>query len=158
MPSGLFYLNSLDWSKSNRRSVWLFLILCFLETHVSKANSVDSDQTPYSAAPDLGLHCLPMCLLWDTRHKWVKMKFVIDLQDVIAKYMSQFLTMHYFTWQGSFVCVNDNSGELLHLVDFPPFLQGRQLLWLPVSFSEHDTPSDKGSTLRGKNLLPRGEN
>ena len=26
---------------------------------------------PCSAASDLGLHCLPMSLLWDTRHKWV---------------------------------------------------------------------------------------
>ena len=36
------------------------------------ANSVDPDQTPRSAASDLGLHCLPMFLLWDARHKWVK--------------------------------------------------------------------------------------
>ena len=35
------------------------------------ANSVDPDQTPHSAASDLGLHCLPMSLLWDARHKWV---------------------------------------------------------------------------------------
>ena len=25
---------------------------------------------PHSAASDLGLHCLPMSFLWDTRHKW----------------------------------------------------------------------------------------
>ena len=25
-----------------------------------------------SAASDLGLHCLPVSLLWDARHKWVK--------------------------------------------------------------------------------------
>ena len=29
------------------------------------ANSVDPDQTPRSAASDLGLHCLSMSLLWD---------------------------------------------------------------------------------------------
>ena len=34
-------------------------------------NSVDLDQTPHSAASDLGLQCLPMSLLWDARHKWV---------------------------------------------------------------------------------------
>ena len=28
------------------------------------ANSVDPDQTPRSTASDLGLHCLPMSLLW----------------------------------------------------------------------------------------------
>ena len=38
------------------------------------ANSVDPDQTPRSAASDLGLHCLPMSLLWDARLKWVKKK------------------------------------------------------------------------------------
>ena len=35
-------------------------------------NSVDPDQTPHSAASDLGLYCLPMSLLWDARLKWVK--------------------------------------------------------------------------------------
>ena len=35
-------------------------------------NSVDPDQMPHSVASDLGLHCLPMSLLWDTRLKWVK--------------------------------------------------------------------------------------
>ena len=29
-------------------------------------NSIDLDQTPHSAASDLGLHCLQMSLLWDT--------------------------------------------------------------------------------------------
>ena len=29
---------------------------------------------------------------------------------------------------------------------------------LPVCFSEHQTPSEKGSTLKGKNLLPRAAN
>ena len=29
--------------------------------------TVDPDQTPISAASDLGLHCLPMSL-WDARH------------------------------------------------------------------------------------------
>ena len=38
---------------------------------VLNANSVDPDQTPQNEASDLDLHCLPMSLLWDTRHKWV---------------------------------------------------------------------------------------
>ena len=38
---------------------------------VLNANSVDLDQTPRSAASDLGLHCLSMSLLWDAR-LWVK--------------------------------------------------------------------------------------
>ena len=39
---------------------------------VLNANSVDLDQTPRSAASDLGLYCLSMSLLWDARLKWVK--------------------------------------------------------------------------------------
>ena len=36
------------------------------------ANSGDPDQTPRSAASDLGLHCLPSTLLGVSRLKWVK--------------------------------------------------------------------------------------
>ena len=70
MPSGLFCLNSSDRSISYLRGVVVsFLSLSFFveisELHV---NSVEPDQTPHSAASDLGLHCLPMSLLWDA---WV---------------------------------------------------------------------------------------
>ena len=44
----------------------------FIEIPVFITNSVDLDQTPRSAASDLGLHCLPMSCLWDARLKWVK--------------------------------------------------------------------------------------
>ena len=37
------------------------------------ANSEDPDQTPHSAASDLGLHCLPNTLLGVSRLQWVKM-------------------------------------------------------------------------------------
>ena len=36
------------------------------------ANSGDPDQTPHSAASDLGLHCLPIFLLEVSRLQWVK--------------------------------------------------------------------------------------
>ena len=36
------------------------------------ANSGDPDQTPHSAASDLGLHCLPITLLQVSRLQWVK--------------------------------------------------------------------------------------
>ena len=39
---------------------------------IAVANSVDPDQTPRSAVSDLGLHCLQMSFLRDTRHKWDK--------------------------------------------------------------------------------------
>ena len=70
MPNGLFYLNSLDWSFScGRVSGDFFLFLGFIESLVFDENSVYPDQTLPSVASDLGLHCLSMSLLWDTRHK-----------------------------------------------------------------------------------------
>ena len=65
MPSWLFYLNCLDWSIYNKKGVWLFFITyiaIFLEILVSNANSVGPDQTPRSAASDLGLHYLLVSL------------------------------------------------------------------------------------------------
>ena len=44
------------------------------------------------------------------------------------------------------------------LVDFPPFLQGGQHFLLPICLLVHQSPSGKGSTLKGKNLLPEGTN
>ena len=64
MPTGLFYLNSLGRVISSR-DVWFLLVSCFVEI------SVDPDQMPCFAASDLGLHCLPMSLIWDARLKWV---------------------------------------------------------------------------------------
>ena len=43
----------------------------FIEIPVLIANNVEPDQMPHSAASDQGLHCLPMSLVWDARHKWV---------------------------------------------------------------------------------------
>ena len=89
MPSGLLYLHSPDWSISNIRGVWLVLLLsCFKQIPVFNANNVDPDQTPRSAASDLGLHCLPMSLLWDTRLKWFKK---LNLSRTSAKI--RFLTL-----------------------------------------------------------------
>ena len=48
------------------------LLLCFIEIPIFNVNSVDPDQTLHSAASDLGLHCLPMSLLWDASLKSVK--------------------------------------------------------------------------------------
>ena len=56
----------------NIRSVWLLLLLpCSIEIYAFIAISEDPDQTPRSAASDLGLHCLPVSLLCDAKHKWV---------------------------------------------------------------------------------------
>ena len=60
MPSGLFYLNSLDKSISYIRGVWTVFIIMFVEISELNASSVDPDQPLRSAAYDPGLHCLPM--------------------------------------------------------------------------------------------------
>ena len=73
MQCGLFYLSSSDWSIFNKRGVNCLLLLpYFIEIPVFYANSVDPYQTPRSpsVASDLGLHCLPMSLLWDARHNY----------------------------------------------------------------------------------------
>ena len=57
-----------------------FLLLpCFIKITVFNVNSIDPDQTPHSAASDLGLHCLLMSLLWDARLKWVKMPYLLNV-------------------------------------------------------------------------------
>ena len=49
------------------------------------ANREDPDQTPRSAASDLGLHCLPITLLGVSRLHWVKASIMtaadINLKD-----------------------------------------------------------------------------
>ena len=41
------------------------LFPCFIEIPEFNGNNVDYDKMLCSAASDLGLHCLPMPLLWD---------------------------------------------------------------------------------------------
>ena len=63
MPSGLFYLNSLDRFISYIGGVWLvFNITMFSGVSELNATSVDPYQTPRSVASDLGLHCFPVSL------------------------------------------------------------------------------------------------
>ena len=55
-----------------------------METIVLNANSVDQDQTPQFAVSNLGLHCLPMSLLWDTRRKLVKTVQRVSRLSILA--------------------------------------------------------------------------
>ena len=48
------------------------------------ANSVDPDQTLHSAASDLGLYCLQMSLLWDTRLKWINTHVCVDCHKDVS--------------------------------------------------------------------------
>ena len=71
--SGLFYHNSRDRPISSLRvSGLLFffplLLSIIIKIPILNANSVNSDQTPRSAASDLGLHCFLMSLFWDARY------------------------------------------------------------------------------------------
>ena len=52
---------------------------CFYYYHYSKkflylnnVSNVDPEQMPQNMVPDQGVHCLPMYLLRNARHKWVK--------------------------------------------------------------------------------------
>ena len=47
------------------------------------ANSGDPDQMPHSVASDLGLHCLPITLLWISRLQWVKTLSKIVADDIL---------------------------------------------------------------------------
>ena len=49
----------------------------FIEISEHNANSVNPDQTPRSAASDLGLHCLAMSISCGARLKGVKWLFFI---------------------------------------------------------------------------------
>ena len=66
---------SLSRSMSNGRCVSFLFI--YIEIPVLKANSVNPDQTPRSAASDLGLHYLPIYFLQDARYKWVQQMYFI---------------------------------------------------------------------------------
>ena len=60
MPSGIFYLISLNRSITYIRVPGLFLLSCSIEISELNANREDPDQMPHSVASDFVLHCLPM--------------------------------------------------------------------------------------------------
>ena len=62
---------------------WILHVPCFIEVLEFTANIVDPDQMWH-----LGLHCLPMPLLWDARHKWVK---VLDKDHFYWDWQTEFL-------------------------------------------------------------------
>ena len=51
------------------------------------ANNGDPDQTPGSAASDLGLHCLPITLLWVSRLQLVKERICSQRQIHLRGYL-----------------------------------------------------------------------
>ena len=77
MCSKILLLTHLCQLESSTLTLWsgpfpikgVLIITWFTEIPALNANNVDPDQTPQNAASDLGLHCLPMSLSWDARHK-----------------------------------------------------------------------------------------
>ena len=103
------------------------------------ANSVDPAQKPQNAVSDQDLHCLPLIhqLLDTSKDKWIRSnRIYVFLRKVPSNYYLE---------------------ELIHLVDFPSFRQGRQLLWLPVCSTARRAFSEKVSIVKGKNLPPQGD-
>ena len=72
MPNGIFYLSLLtgpfQMEKALLVIIFFIISICF-EILIFNANSVYPDLTPRYSASDLGLHCLPMSLLWEASHK-----------------------------------------------------------------------------------------
>ena len=64
----------INWTSIfHSRGVWCnFSFLFYFELIFLLADSEDPDQTPRSAASDLGLHCLTMSQKWDAMIIWVK--------------------------------------------------------------------------------------
>ena len=60
---------------------------------------------PCSAASDLGLHCLPMSLLWDARLKWVNGHIFFLTTDFWPKILvtADFCDVEFFWVQNSFI-------------------------------------------------------
>ena len=87
-----FFHNSLDQSISNSSVSGYFLLwLCFIEIPVFNANCVDLDQTPQSAASDLGPDCLQVTLLGVSWLKCVK----ISERPIELKMFQSYLTLNW---------------------------------------------------------------
>ena len=92
------------------------------------ANNGVPDQTPHSAASDLGLHCLPITLLRVSRLQWVNLKLCM----LFSKNSHHGSSSMFREW--------------VHL-------QGRQFCQNCLCL-----PSEKGPTLKEENLLLHGLN
>ena len=67
-------------------SGYMHMIQIFLEKMAKLCpNSGDTDQMPRSAASDLGLHCLLITLLGDSRLKWIKYCIMQDICKMLAQ-------------------------------------------------------------------------
>ena len=105
LPNEIF-LKSLDLSIT-----YITVVRLVIEMAVFNKNSVDPDQTPRCAVSDLGLHSLPIFLLWNSSLKRVKKKKTLWDQNKLNNITIQYLSniSHLF---GSNVGEN-NSNHLM---------------------------------------------
>ena len=66
---------------------------------VFKAHCVDPDQMPHSAESDLGLHCLPMHLLWDAKQESGKNLMFLKLFQPCYEDNSSTIQKVKFSWR-----------------------------------------------------------
>ena len=76
------------------------------------ANSGDPDQTPRSAASDLGLHCLLITLLRVSRLQWVKQ---ISLQDTIISFC-YFIHIIHDSRKGTLFFIKKSNDTVIDLI------------------------------------------
>ena len=126
LPNILSHPYQLDESIFHLRDVWciFFFFIIFLW-----AKSVDPDQTPRSAASDLGLHCLPMSQKWDARRIWVKAFVLFSLSNVhpvVSLKQNVPYFFFFFLFFFNFSCIPDKVFR-----DFDPCCQ--ILSYIPLS-------------------------
>ena len=100
------------------------------------ANRGDPDQTPRSAASDLGLHYLPITLLVVSRLQWIESHrkyFLVTEIQVRISHGKRVIGVRIIT----FLPYNfdiDNGFELIRLVDLPPFFTSNTTLDFMYAF------------------------
>ena len=89
------------------------MLLCSVGISELNASSVDPDQILHPVAYDLGLHCLPMSLLWDVRLKLVKVS--VTVADESHEISNLIFLEKYLELQSTLVISNSKRlSEILH--------------------------------------------
>ena len=70
--------------------------MAFIQISELNANIVDTGQRSHSAASDLGLHCLPMSILWDAKLKWVKLIQFLSSEQIMKSVKLQYCSRNQF--------------------------------------------------------------
>ena len=86
--------------------MYCFIVILIFDK-ILYANSADPDQTPRSAASDLGLHCLPRSRKRDTRLMWVKTGIfhcLICICEATLLLVKRALKSIFFS-RGSLLCI-----------------------------------------------------